>query len=63
MPRPMMSRKAVAELLGVSIQWLKISPDAPPFVVLGPCKHAYRPDDIEAWIAARTVNPAARRAA
>lgn len=63
MPKPMMDRKSVAELLGVSVQWLKISPDAPPFVAIGPGKHGYRPEDLEAWLVARTVNPAERRAA
>lgn len=59
----MLSRKEVCRLLGVSDKWLRSSPTAPAYVVFGTRKHLYRQQDIKAWLAARTVNPAERRAA
>jgi hypothetical protein len=60
---PMLSRKAVSKMLNVSDKWLRASPKAPPYVVIGPRKHVYDPQAVEAWARARTVVPAERRAA
>ena len=59
----LLSRKEVCRLLCVSDKWLRASPEAPPYVVIGPRKHGYDPRAVEAWKRTRTVVPAEHRAA
>ncbi|WP_046863274.1 helix-turn-helix transcriptional regulator [Microvirga massiliensis] len=49
-----------SKVLRVSRKWLRESPDAPPVMQLGPRKFVYSRAAIEAWLAARTVDPSKR---
>ena len=52
---PLIGKAAVAEILGISISslsWLMQRGDAPPSLLVGKLRK-WRPEDVEAWIAAR----------